>query len=1369
LSEGAAVEQLPRTKSKFSPSVRAGSITRPDAASPVRVVLRFNDKARKHEGMKRRLTVRIASACAGPLTLLATLLCLAPAQAQAQATPTFSVADVTATEGSAGAPDTATFKVTLSAASTGATTVGYATAPGTATSPADFVAKSGTLTFPAGDTEKTVDVTLVGDATDEPDERFTLNLTAVTSQPAVGDGVGEATILNDDATFSVADTTAPEGSAATPGTATFKVTLSTASLGVTTVDYTTATGTATSPADFEAKSGSLTFPAGETERTVAVPLVGDAADEPDELFVLRLTAAPSQPAVGDGEGQATIVNDDATFSVDDVTVLEKSGTTSTATFGITLSNASVAQRQVSYATADGTATAPADYQAKSGILTFAPGEIRKTIDVVIVGDLLDEDAEDLKLQLTAMVGVGPAVSDGEGIATITDDDATPSFSVANVAVTEGTGAPVAASFTVSLSAASGRTTTVGYATADGTATAPDDYTAASGTLTFAPGEITKTVDVSIIGDTKAEPSETLKLLLTAITGEPTVTDADGDGDATITDDDPRFSVDDVTVDEGTGGTPVKATFTVTLSSALTTTVQVDYATEDASATSPGDYTATSGTLTFAPGDVSKTVEVTIAPDSLDENAETFLLRLTRTADGPGVTDGLGVGTITDDDLTFSVSDTTVTEGTGSTPNLATFTVTLSGASQQATQVKYSTANGTAESPADYAALSNQTLDFPAGVTQKTVQVAIAGDGVDENQEDLLLQLAAVPGNPAVTDGQGVATIIDDDDPPTLSVGDASVVEGTGSNRFLVFTVSLSAPSSKFVTVDYDTLAGSATEVVAAGSETAGDYTARQGTLNLSPGLEAITVSVSIRADADDETDETLQLRLKNNSVSPVNATVLDGSGLGTIIDDDGPTIAIGDTKVDEGTTGATTDATLTVTLSAPSPQPVTVSFASSDDSATAGQDYTALAAGQSLTIPANQTTRTITTVVKGDDLDENDEKYRVTLTNPVNATVGDGVGVVEVTDDDDSPTVQVSGVTVPEGTGGTTNATLTVKLSAPSGRTLLAGYATQDKTAVAGVDYQQGAELLTFNPGETSKTITIPIAPDAEIEEDETFEVIVFNAASTADQVQPVTVTITDDDLNDSNKPQLSIDDVVIGLEGDTGAVNPAVFTVSMDRTLARVVTVAYKTVPGTATSPEDFTPAAGTLTFVPGERTKTIAVSTLGDTLLEFNQDFTIELADPVNAKLLDGSGQGIITDDDAGGGLLTIGLKTAPLPLEKIKLRDLMCAKGTKKKPAKCAGVRVAWSVESAGSIGVTVTAVQPRGKAKVAPTFKLFALTRKLPKAGSKGSLRAKLAAGKKTEALVKRLRVKKVRLVRVTLTFTNRFGGRQGVVEELRLTK
>src|SRR5262249_41687553 len=148
--------------------------------------------------------------------------------------------------------------------------------------------------------------------------------------------------------------------------------------------------------------------------------------------------------------------------------------------------------------------------------------------------------------------------------------------------------------------------TVDWATADGSATAGSDYTAASGTLTFAPGETSKTFTVAVIGDTTDEPNETF---LVNLSNAANATISDGQGVGTITADDPAptLTINDVTVTESAGS----AVFTVSLSAASGWTVTVSYATQNSTAIAGSDYTATSGTLTFAPGQTSKTVSVPI--------------------------------------------------------------------------------------------------------------------------------------------------------------------------------------------------------------------------------------------------------------------------------------------------------------------------------------------------------------------------------------------------------------------------------------------------------------------------------------------------------------------------------------------------------------------------------------------------------------------------------------------------------------------------------------------------------------------------------------------------------------------------------------
>ena len=221
------------------------------------------------------------------------------------------------------------------------------------------------------------------------------------------------------------------------------------------------------------------------------------------------------------------------LSIANVAIPEGNSGTTRFNFVVTLAAASTRPIKVGYATQNGTATAGSDYRAVRGTLTFAPGQFQETITVPVLGDKLYENDETFSVNLTDPAGGGALLAIGTG--TILNDDPPPSLSIGNVSVKEGNRGTTKAPFTVTLSTASGRITTVAYATADGTATTADgDYQAAAGTLTFQPGQTKKTITVLINGDTKYEPNETFFVNLGDAVG---ATLAKGTGTGTIQNDD----------------------------------------------------------------------------------------------------------------------------------------------------------------------------------------------------------------------------------------------------------------------------------------------------------------------------------------------------------------------------------------------------------------------------------------------------------------------------------------------------------------------------------------------------------------------------------------------------------------------------------------------------------------------------------------------------------------------------------------------------------------------------------------------------------------------------------------------------------------
>jgi hypothetical protein len=319
----------------------------------------------------------------------------------------------------------------------------------------------------------------------------------------------------------------------------FSVSLSEAATSNVTVNYATANGTArASTGDYTATSGTLTFTAGETRKTIRVPLYGDLLDEPLETFYVLLSS-PSGAALSRGRGVGAIQDNDPTpiITIDNVSVGEGNSGQRVAAFRLNLSAPSGQSVRVTAATDAGRsnpATAGNDYVALAPtVITFNPGSSVAYARVYINGDLLSEENETFLIYLFNPVAATFGVNGAVG--TIVNDDTPPAILINNANITEGNAGTKVLTFTVSLSKASGKTISVNYATADGIARSTSDYVAKSGTLSFAPGSaLTQTISITVNGDSMVEGDETLYVILS---GAVNASIGRGRGVGTITNDD----------------------------------------------------------------------------------------------------------------------------------------------------------------------------------------------------------------------------------------------------------------------------------------------------------------------------------------------------------------------------------------------------------------------------------------------------------------------------------------------------------------------------------------------------------------------------------------------------------------------------------------------------------------------------------------------------------------------------------------------------------------------------------------------------------------------------------------------------------------
>ena len=1061
------------------------------------------------------------------------------------------------------------FAVELSGATGRTVTVPYRTGGGTAAPGLDYRADEGVLTFEPGEVMHELEVAVLEDAFDEPEETLSMNL-GEASHATVGvvTGIGSITDNDEPPALSIGDATGIEG-----GNVTLDVVLGTASALPVTVSYATADGTAGAGTDYEAVQGQLTFEPFELAGQIAVSLVDDEVAEEEESFDVTLSSPVNATLAAEG-AVATVTDNDGEA------VLSISGGSgregATVSFTVSRQGSTARETAVNYATSDGTALAGADYRQTTGTLQFEPGEDALSIPVSLLSDAIDEPDEQFSMVLSEPVDATVAIATARG--TVADTNAPPTVSVAGDRGVEGD----AVDFAVTLSSASGQTVAVAYRTTPGSAEAGSDYRFASGTRTFEPGETSSTIRVPLIDDALDEFDENFALNLSdpsnAALGAATA-------QATIIDNDtsPALSI--------TGGSHIEGgriDFEVLLAGDTGREVSVRYRTREITATGNDDYLPAEGVLTFPAGRLRRVVSVTLIDDPVNEPAETFALDLSAPV-GATIAVGSATGTILDDDqsVLLSVADTAAAEADGE----IVFEVSLDKDIARPVTVRYSTADAEAIAPHDYREATGE-ITFEEGQRRHVVAVLLVDDAADEPDETLVLTLSAAT-NAAIARDSARGTILDDDRAATLTVIEATAHEGESA----VFEIRRSGTTNRPGSVRYRTSSGTA----GAGA----DFGFVAGTLVFEAGSDLETVSVPLYADNIHEGDESFRLDLS----SPVGAVVEQSSAPGTILDrTPAPLLSIDDTIAVEGAT-----AVFEVMASGSRrTRPVTVRYATADGTAVAGEDYEALTG--ELTLAPDDLRATIAVNILDDSLTEADETFSVELSDPEGVSLSESVGSATIIDEDGAIVLTVTGGAGDE--GGTVE--FSIELRGTSGRTVTVDFATADGTAVADADYVPRQGTLTFEPGTTAASVSVDLIDDDLIEPAET----VLMKLTSPDGARIASDTARGEIRDNDRLPDIAVANA-IGREGSTLR-----FPVTLTRRINVPVTLSFATEDGQAEAGSDYEAAAGALTLAPGDDSASIDVLLLGDDVDEEDESFYLVLSLTTDAEVKTATAFGLIVD---------------------------------------------------------------------------------------------------------------------------------------------
>ncbi len=1114
--------------------------------------------------------------------------------------------------------------LTLSNPSVDNITVNAITGDGSASSQLDYAPVDTLVQFPPLATIVTFSVPITDDLIYETNETVLLTLSNPSNATIGTPAQATLTIADDEALPTVQFGASGESVSEAGGAAIVTVTLDHASVFTITANISSTDETASDLKDYVPISTAVSFTPSMTLAQFSVPITNDVIYEGNETFGLSLTDPVSATLGTPITTQVTIVDDDPApivqFSGAPYSASESAGS---APITITLDRVSVFTVTAILSSTNDTAIAPADYTPISQVVSFAPGEITQTINLILVNNSLYEPDRMLWLGLSDPTS---AITGGTNPVqfTIVNDDLPPTvqFSSNTYSVGEADGPAI---ITVTLSNPSVYSVTVNATSSDGSASAKTDYAFVDTQVQFPPLATLITFSVPITDDLIYETSEMLSLTLSnpsnAVTGtlaQAILTIADNEALPTV-----QFGASGESASEAAGA----AVVTATLDHASVFTITANISSTDETASNLKDYLPISSVVSFSPGMTLAQLSVPITNDLIYEGNETFGLDL---ADPVSATLGTPITTqvtIADDDpapvVQFSGTPYSANESSGSVP----VTVTIDRVSVFTVTAILSSTNGTASAPDNYTPIS-QVVSFAPGVVTQTVNLTLLDNSLYELDKTFWLGLSDPTGG--ITGGVNPVqfTVVNDDLPPMVQFSSATYTAGETDAQAAI-TVTLNTPSGLQASAAYTISNGSASSPE--------DYLAGTGVLTFTPGETSQRIDVTLIDDAFYDGNETVHLALGE----PVSATLSTPVTATLTITDNETQPVVQFSSSQYNVTESDLEAPITVTLSGPSAFTVTVGYATADGSALHASDY--VSASGELTFTPGITTQVFAVDIISDSIAEPLKALNLSLSNPTNTSLG-GLSTATLTIRDDDPymvflpiisfpaepTVQFTATTytASENVG---NASISAMLNWRYPLTITVRYTASNGRATAPGDYGAVSGTLVFAPGTAIQSFNVPIVNDALYESNETVLLSLGEPMSntTAGAITTATLTI----LNDDPMPAVQFSSTAYTATESTGV---GYITATLSAPAGITATVRYTTNNGTATAPGDYLAATGTLTFAPGVTTQLINIHVVTDTLREAVETMSVTLGNAVNAILGSPASATLFINDDTAPDLI-------------------------------------------------------------------------------------------------------------------------------------